>query len=108
MFLISMSYLEIYNEEVKDLLTGESNMKIRESEVRFLDVTFWSWQLRHRATMFIIFRHKKCSFTPVTPPFRYDLYRILNFLWHDYSRRDLSMWRTVDSSLLRSLMMCLE
>ena len=39
MFLISMSYLEIYNEEVKDLLTGESNMKIRESEVRFPDVT---------------------------------------------------------------------
>ena len=59
MFLISMSYLEIYNEEVKDLLTGESNMKIRESEVRFLDVTFWSEQLRHRAVMFIIFRHKK-------------------------------------------------
>lgn len=38
MFLISMSYLEIYNEEVKDLLTGESNMKIRESEVSHEDI----------------------------------------------------------------------
>ncbi|KAF6017000.1 hypothetical protein EB796_024711 [Bugula neritina] len=32
-FLISLSYNEIYNEEVHDLLTGATNLKIRENEV---------------------------------------------------------------------------